>query len=220
MQPEFWTERWEQGLIGWHQQSVHRALPTCWAALGIAPSARVFVPLCGKSLDMVWLRERGHAVVGVDLSPVAARDFFRERGLTPGIETRGTLQRWIAGGYEFWLGDLFALTSDQLGTIDAIYDRASLVALPPEARPAYYAHASRLLRTGGRGLLITMEYDQSLLSGPPFCVQAAEIVAGFAPGVTVRTMERVTIPADNPRFREAGVETLLEVSYALERANS
>ncbi len=217
MQPEFWKERWEQGQIGWHQDRVHRALPACWAALGVPPSARVFVPLCGKSLDMVWLRERGHAVVGIDLSPVAVRDFFRERGLTPAIESRGLLQRWTGGGYEYWLGDLFALTPDDLGPIDAIYDRASLIALPPEVRPRYCAHVSGLMRPGCRGLLITMEYDPSLLSGPPFCVEESEIVAGFAPGISVRAIERVTIPADNPRFREAGVDSLLEVTYALER---
>ena len=217
MQAPFWIERWEQGLIGWHQSQVHRALPACWAALGIASTSRVFVPLCGKSLDMVWLRERGHGVVGVDLSPLAVRDFFHERALVPSVDRHGDLQLWAAGGYELWVGDLFALTTADLGRVDAIYDRASLIALPPEMRPRYAAQIAALTRPGCRGLLITMEYDQSLVSGPPFSVPGPEVAAALAPSISTREIERVAIPADNPRFRDAGIATLTEVSYCLER---
>jgi len=216
VQREFWLGRWEEGQIGWHQSAAHRALPAFWPDLGIAPGARVFVPLCGKSLDMVWLRERGHAVVGIDLSAVAARAFFEERGLTPQVASIGALERWTAGGYEYWVGDLFALTERELGPVAAVYDRAALVALPPDMRSRYYGHLRRLGGSGCRGLLISFEYDQSLLSGPPFCVRESEIVAGFGRTASVRVLERAVIPADNPRFTEAGVRSLTEVSYALE----
>ena len=216
MQPTFWLERWEQGQIGWHQCAAHRALQAFWSALEIPCAGRVLVPLCGKSLDMVWLRERGHAVVGVDLSPLAARDFFRERGLVPQIESRGGLQRWTGGGYEFWVGDLFAVTARELGCIDALYDRGALIALPPESRPQYCAKISGLVRAGCRGLLITLEYDQTLVPGPPFCVSEPEVMVDLAPVASLRVLERMRIPADNPRFKEAGVESFTEVSYALE----
>jgi len=213
---EFWLGRWEQGQIGWHQSAVHRALPAFWPALGIAPGGRVLVPLCGKSLDMVWLHQRGHAVVGIDLSAVAARAFFEERGVPPSVASIGALERWTGGGYEFWVGDFFSLTERELGPVAAVYDRASLVALPPEMRPRYCEHLRRLCGSGCRGLLIAFEYDQSRLSGPPFCVGEAEIIAGFGPKASVRVLERAAIPADNPRFIEAGVQSLTEVSYALE----
>lgn len=216
MEREFWLGRWEQGQIGWHQSAVHRALPAFWPALGIAPGARVLVPLCGKSLDMVWLRERGHEVVGIDLSSVAACAFFGERGLSPEVASIGAMERWTGGGYEYWVGDLFALTERDLGPVAAVYDRAALVALPPELRPRYCEHLRRLVGSGCRGLLISFEYDQSRLSGPPFCVPETEIVAGFGRMASVRLLERAVIPADNPRFAEAGVHSLTEVSYALE----
>ena len=144
MQREFWLGRWEEGQIGWHQPAAHRALPAFWPDLGIPPGGRVFVPLCGKSLDMVWLRERGHAVAGIDLSAVAARAFFDERGLTPQVASIGELERWTAGGYEYWVGDLFAMTERDLGPVAAVYDRAALVALPPDMRARYYGHLRRL----------------------------------------------------------------------------
>ena len=139
MQPEFWHERWSSNRIGFHRDAPLPLLVAHWTALGLAPDARVFVPLCGKSLDMVWLAERGHRVLGVELSELAVRQFFDERGLVPAIHETAAGAHFVAGAYELIVGDAFALEADVLADCAAVYDRAALIALPPDLRRTYAA---------------------------------------------------------------------------------
>lgn len=215
MDAEFWLGRWQQGQIGWHQSQAHGMLEKFWPSLDIARDARVFVPLCGKSLDMRWLRERGHAVVGIDLSPLAAQSYFAEIGVRPEIDRVGALQRWRGAGYEFWVGDFFALRSADLGTVDAFYDRAAMIALPPPERDRYRRHLAGLVPAGSRGLLITLEYDETLVQGPPFCVVSGELTNGLHRDFDIVELDRTTSTPDNPRFRDASVTTWTEVAHRL-----
>jgi thiopurine S-methyltransferase len=136
------------------------------------------VPLCGKSLDLAWLASQGYKVAGAELSPLAVEQFFQEQGLTPSVRQAGPLKVFEAKGIEIYAGDLFDLTPSLLGPIDAIYDRASLVALPPEMRVRYVA---QLLALGGGvpQLLITYTYDTTRMDGPPFSIPAAEIESHY-----------------------------------------
>lgn len=165
-----WLRRWADGNIGFHRANAHPALERHW----LPRTGSVLVPLCGKSLDLRWLAERGHQVVGVELAERAVADFFAEQELR--YERRdGVLPAWVAQDLPITIhqGDYFALAGVRC---DALYDRAALVALPPDLRARYTRHTDGLLRDGAFRLLVTLEYEQRLVAGPPFAVPADEVL--------------------------------------------
>lgn len=217
MNPEFWQQRWAEGRIGWHQQEVDRLLQKHWPALGLKADSTVLVPLCGKSLDMAWLAAQGHAVRGVELSALACVSFFAEQGVEPTEYSEDGFQIFAAPGIALWCGDAFALRDAQLADVAAVYDRAALIALPPDLRRRYADELYARLPTGCRGLLITLEYPQAERAGPPFSVAEAEVRALFEPTWKVGLLERRDILAAEPGFRAEGVSALHTAVYRLER---
>ncbi|MCD9126547.1 thiopurine S-methyltransferase [Luteimonas fraxinea] len=217
MHPEFWHERWSHDLIGFHRDAPLPLLLKHWPALDLAPDTRVFVPLCGKSLDMVWLAEHGHRVLGVELSEMAVRQFFEERDLLPAIRETAAGRHFVAGAYELIVGDAFALDADVLADCAAVYDRAALIALPPELRRTYAATAWHRLPAASRGLLVTLEYPQAEKAGPPFSVAAAEVHALLDRDWRVDAVERRDILADEPGFVADGVNALSTAVYRVVR---
>jgi thiopurine S-methyltransferase len=217
MHPEYWHERWRTGQTGFHQAEVHPFLERWWPRLGVAPGARVYVPLCGRSLDLAWLAGRGHAVVGSELSPIAIREFFAGCGLVPSSTPDEGFLRHAAGPYTILEGDALALPPAVAGAIDAIYDRAALVALPAAMRVRYARSIERLAPSGTRVLLVAFEYPQELKDGPPFSVEAREIRALFGPGFAIEEVERVDVIEASPKFVEAGVGALHETAFTLVR---
>lgn len=217
MDPAFWLERWQRNEIGFHQAHPHAALERLWSGLGVERGSRVFVPLAGKSLDLLWLAAAGHRVVGIELSPIAVRDFFAEHGLTPVVERHGDLALHRAGDIELWCGDVFALTPAQLGPVSGAFDRAALVALPTAMRRRYAAQLSRLLPGGARTLLVTMEYDQRQMPGPPHAVLEDEVRTLFGADHEITLLGRDAALADFPKFAQRGVTALAEAFYRLER---
>jgi len=184
MDPEFWRARWQENRIGFHEGAPNALLVGHFAALGVKPGGRVFVPLCGKSQDMVWLRAQGFTVVGAELSPLAVTQFFAELGMVPEVTPAGPLVRYAAEGVTIFVGDIFALDADTLGPVDAVYDRAALVALPPELRVRYAAHLCALTGAAPQ-LLVTFEYDQAQHAGPPFAVLEADVRAYYTAAYTL-----------------------------------
>jgi thiopurine S-methyltransferase len=217
MHHDFWHERWQAGQIGFHQSAVHPLLARWWPRLGLPNEARVYVPLCGKSLDMVWLADRGHTVVGSELSPIAIRDFFAGRSLEPTQTDEAGFRHHAAWPFEIIEGDALALTPALLGPVAAAYDRAALVALPPDLRRHYAESLARLLPGGAKALLIAFEYPQEMKGGPPFSVEAAEIRDLFEPEFRVEQVERLDILAESPKFAEVGIPALFETAFVLER---
>lgn len=178
MTTEDWVARWREGRIGFHEGQPNEMLDRHHAR--IAGARRVLVPLCGKAVDLAFLAAHGHEVVGVELAEVAVQAFFAEHALAPTVTPRGGLVEYRAGAITILAGDMFAVTAELAGPIDALYDRAALIALPPELRPPYVALVRRLLPAGARGLIITAEYDQALMAGPPFAVLEDELRALYA----------------------------------------
>lgn len=217
MDANFWHERWQQGQIGFHQPEFHPSLPRFWAGLGVAPGSTVFVPLCGRSLDMLWLSRQGHPVLGIELSPIAAAGFFTHEAIEPVISARDAFTVYTAEGYEILQGDFFDLTPDTTGPLHAWYDRAALIALPPPMRRRYAGHLGGLLAPGARGLLITLEYAQEKMHGPPFSVPVDEVHALFDGEFDVELLEREDVLAANPRFAERGLDHFHEAVFRLER---
>ena len=152
-----WSMRWKQNDIAFHQTDVHPLLPLHWHHLNLPQTATVLVPMCGKSLDMQWLLDAGHRVIGIELSHIAIQDCFHALNVTPSRHRHGRFIRWQHGRLELWCGDLFDLRREDLGDIAAVYDCAALTALPAASRGHYVRQLSSLLGVGGQMLLLTTE---------------------------------------------------------------
>lgn len=215
MQPEFWHKKWESNQIGFHQPEVNPYLLRHWPDLTISVQARVLVPLCGKSLDLLWLAGQGHRVLGVELSERAVEDFFREQQLQPQINEEGGFKVYRAGAIELWCGDFFALSANDVADCTALYDRAALIALPAPMRERYAAHLLSILPAGVSGLLITLDYDQQQMSGPPFAVEDAEVRRLFGGSWQVQALEEQDVLSESGKFLQAGVTRLEERVYRL-----
>jgi len=216
MDPEFWHERWAANQIGFHQREINGHLQRHWHGLGLPSGSRILVPMCGKSLDMLWLREQGHAVAGVEISALAVAAFFRENRLTPEIREEAGYSRWSYDAMAIYCGDFFRLNTAALGTLDGCYDRAALVAMPDTLRPRYAGHLASLLSSAGRVLLVTMEYRQSEMNGPPFSVPDREVERLFTEQFTIKHLARFDALAANPAFRERGLTGLTENIWCLQ----
>ncbi len=217
MQPDFWHDRWRNGQIGFHQAVVDRNLREGWPALSVPHDRRVFVPLCGKSLDLLWLCEQGHSVTGVELSTVALESFCLEHGVPARRQIFDGFDVYAAAKLRLFRGDFFALTSELLGPMAAVYDRAALISWTPELRATYAKHITSLTNPGTQTLLVTMEYPQEQMKGPPFSVGADEVHRLYAGHHEIRTLSRHDILTNEPRLRSRGLTQLHELSYQLTR---
>jgi thiopurine S-methyltransferase len=217
VKPEFWHDRWRAGQLGFHQSAVDRNLKAYWPGFELAAASRVLVPLCGKTLDLLWLRDRGHAVVGVELSAVALETFCMENGIPARRRVLRDFDVYEAERLRLFRGDYFALTPELLGSVAAVYDRAALISWPPELRGSYVAHLTALTRPGTQTLLITLEYNQVQMSGPPFTVSADEVTRLYGAHHEIRRLGREDILANEPRLRSRGLTELHEVCYQLTR---
>ena len=210
MKKDFWLERWERTEIGFHQNEINQYLIRHWPDIRITRGNTVFVPLCGKSQDMIWLRKQKLDVIGVELSPVAVRSFFAENGLDPVTSIHGNFDQCEADHIRILCGDFFDLGADSLKQVSAVFDRASLVALPPEMRERYARHMLEILPSGTQILLITFEYDQSKMSGPPFAVTREEVYKLYQGATAVELLAHMDTLDDNQRFRVRGLDHLFE----------
>lgn len=193
MDASFWKDRWERGEIGFHEKQANHFLVKYFNKLSLAKGSRVFVPLCGKTLDIAWLLSQGYRVVGVELSEIAVKQLFEGLGVTPKIAEVGSVQRYRAQNIEIFLGDLFQVTRAMLGPVDAVYDRAALVALPKEMRDRYTEHLVQITDNASQ-LVIAYEYDQSVVNGPPFSVSNDEVRRHYTDSYDLTLLATVDVP--------------------------
>jgi thiopurine S-methyltransferase len=216
MNSDYWINRWNQNQTGFHLAGVNPLLTQFWPSISVGAQGpgRVLVPLCGKSEDLKWLAEKGHDVVGVELSLLAAKAFAAEQGivLTETHEPPFTVLR--GNKVTYYVGDFFDLTAEIGGQFDLFYDRAALIALPPDMRPGYVRHLQSLVRKGAPGLLIGLEYDPSQMHGPPFTVPEAEVQELFKSFDREKLVEYDCLEQE-PKFKERGLTWLKESAYAL-----
>jgi len=199
---EPWLARWREGHIGWHESGGNAGLKKHWQARG----RRVLVPLCGKSVDLLWLAARGNTVIGVEVSEIAVRAFFDENAI-PYCTSHGPLTAFAATDRDItiYCGDFFEF---DVAGCDAWYDRGALVAMPPDRRPAYAARVNHLLAENAYKLLVTLEYDAAVAAGPPFSISDAELL-GYWP--QLQLVDRYDdIQNGPPKFLEAGLTEMFE----------
>lgn len=188
MDPDFWRHKWRAKELGWHQPSPNPMLVAHLPSLGLQPGSRVFVPLCGKTLDIGWLAGRGFRVVGVELVESAALELFAGLGVEPRIDDAGRLRRLSAEGVDVLVGDLFDLDAGALGAVDGVWDRAALIALPAGLR-LRYARRLRALAGAAPQLLVALVYDESVMAGPPFSVPPDEVERLYGGDYEARLLE-------------------------------
>ncbi|MCC2596953.1 thiopurine S-methyltransferase [Pusillimonas sp. MFBS29] len=216
MEADFWLARWREEQTGFHQQRVTPLLMKYWPALELAPGCRVLVPLCGKSLDMIWLAEQGHQVLGIELAQQPIEQFFAENNLQPTVHETPEGTHYRGGNIELICGDIFGITAQTLATCQGAYDRAALVALPPDMRRRYATHVYGQLAPDYRGLLLTLDYEQNEMDGPPFAVCDTEVQGLYAGHSHARLIDQRSILEKEPKFKERGLTRLDTLVYRLE----
>lgn len=214
---EFWLQRWREGNIGWHHKEINPHLLSFWHTLGMGQGSRVFVPLCGKSRDMIWLAQQGHSVVGAEISEIAVRAFFSEQDIIAKRSNLGPFQVFQKEPYSLLCGDLFQLKSHHVKQVDAVYDRASLVALDAIQRKKYSKLLAEILPSGCSVLLVSMDYPQKEMSGPPYAVTDDEVQELFSDNFEVTHLHSLDLLKDTERYSEKGLSRLSEKIYKLQR---
>lgn len=217
MDQDFWHRRWEKNEIGFHMTDPHHFLQKFFPLLQTQLRDRIFIPLCGKSPDMVWLREEGLNVVGIELSRTAVEAFFVENDLVVSWSTRGEIPCSCADGYEIYCGDFFTLPAAELAGISAFYDRGALVALPPEMRACYTGHLSALLPSDSRILLVGYRYNQAETDGPPFSVSQEELETLFVDNFQMEILAEEEALWSHQGLAARGVTQLTEYAVLLTR---
>ena len=193
MDHQFWSQRWQGNSIGFHRSDANPLLVDHFSALALKPGSHIFVPLCGKTLDLRWLVSQGYRVTGIELIEMAVEQLFQEWGIDPQLEIQGELRRYSAPQITVFAGDVFQLSADRLGAVDGIYDRGALVALPSPLRQRYTAHLQAIAPLASQ-LLLTYEYDQTLRDGPPFAITLAEIQEHYSDRYEITLLSSQEIP--------------------------
>jgi thiopurine S-methyltransferase len=215
MEKDFWQSKWESGDISFNRSEPNAFLEKYLSKL--APYPRIYLPLCGKSIDLVRLRTAQHTVFGTEIVPLAVTQFFAERGTPASLRTTEHFRVHSSADYTILEGNAFSLKPADLGgQVDAIYDRASLVALDPSTRQTFVESLMRVLRKEGVMLLVVFDYDQKKLSGPPWAVSDETVRALFAPHAEVTLLETREEPVAS-RFQEAGVTSVFERAYWIQK---
>lgn len=192
MQHDFWHKKWQEGDIGFHNTDANPLLVKHFPALDLATGSRIFLPLCGKTLDIHWMLAQGFQVVGAELSAIAIEQLFDELGVKPEITLLENLQYYRAPNIDIFVGDIFNVTAGLLGQVDAIYDRAALVALPFNMRSQYTSHLKAITHNA-KQLMICFVYDQNQLAGPPFSIGDDEVKAHYNSTYTIKLLESTEV---------------------------
>ena len=193
MDRDFWNTKWEQNDIAFHEREANALLVKWFTELSLAKGSRVFLPLCGKTSAIRWLLSNGYRVAGAELSRIAIDQLFAELGVDPKISRSGKVDHYSARNIDIFVGDLFDLSREMLGPVDAVYDRAALVALPETMRARYTAHLTEITHHAPQ-LLICYEYDQSLIDGPPFSISNAEVMEHYGDRYHATLLASVNVP--------------------------
>jgi len=214
MHKEYWQDRWQNQQTGFHQDDINPYLEKFCPAHVTNKTERVFVPLCGKSSDLIWLADRGFEVIGVELSQIAVEEFFEDNNLPYVIKTTDKIKIYEADNISIICDDFFEVSRDLLGDISYVYDRASQIALPEAMRRDYCKHLAKIT-AGADIFVITMEYDQNLMQGPPFSVSEAEMHRHYDSYYTIDKLFTHDLLEESPQFKERGLKNLLEKVYIL-----
>ncbi len=212
-----WLKFWENNETNWHGDNVTQELIEYFELFELEPRDKVFVPLCGKSLDMLYIMNQGFSVIGVEISEIGVRQFFNENNLTYKITKVDDFDLYSTENLEIYCGDFFALTSKHLNKVKSVFDRKSLIALEPEVRQKYVKHLNDIISVGARILLVTLQYPQHQMSGPPFSVNKSEVESLFSMTFESRELRSFNDIENGLKLERAGVDFINNAAYCLRK---
>ena len=212
---QHWIDRWEQNRIGFHESDVNPLLVKHFPHFNLKPGSSIFLPLCGKSVDMVWLAEQGYDVFGIELSQLAIESFFEEQDLSCQLFESDRFVLYKSNNINILQGDFYDLRAEDLPDYSLVYDRASLIAFESHHRPDYCAHLRAIMPPQAKMLLITLHYDQQKMKGPPFGVSDDEVRTAYQSGYDIDVLEQNEILDERPRWRSLGLDFLTETVFSL-----
>ncbi|MBC3872677.1 thiopurine S-methyltransferase [Undibacterium flavidum] len=195
MEANYWHQKWQRGDIAFHRDEANLHLVAHLAQLELTEGDRVFLPLCGKTRDIAYLLSCSYQVLGVELSELAICELFEDLSIAPQVslvEGFDGFHRYQADGITIFVGDFFKLSAELTGEIAAIYDRAALVALPRTMRNDYAKHLIKLSHNA-RQLLVTYEYQQELIDGPPFSISEQEVREHYGETYKISMVDRAEV---------------------------
>ncbi|NIP15129.1 MAG: thiopurine S-methyltransferase [Pseudomonadales bacterium] len=213
MQIRFWRDRRPWRPVSTHQSAPNPLLERHWSGLRLEHGSTVFVPMCGKSDDLRWLLGQGHQGLGIELADLAIEAYFEEAGEPYEREDSDRLVRYRGPRTDILCGDFFALTAADLSAARAVLDRGALIALPPKMRARFVDHLLRVVPDRTDILLVTLEYDQNLVAGPPFSVLPEEVVSHFGARCSIVPLESSRTELLPPKFAAQGVDCAAETAY-------
>jgi len=214
---QHWLDRWKENRIGFHEAAVNQHLQQFLPQFALPGGACVFLPLCGKAHDIVWLAQRGYEVIGIELSQLAIEAFFDENKLDYERFESDRFGIYKSQNISLLQGDFFDLSNDDLGACNLVYDRAALIAMEQHDRPRYYDHMLSIIPAVSNMLLITLEYDQAEMQGPPFSVPTDEVYQYYSNPFSINLIKSNDIIDERPRWREVGLSALSESVFRLDR---
>ena len=216
MEISYWKARWKNDKTGWHMEEVYPHLPAYWPKLQLEEGSAVLVPLCGKSPDLLWLKNRGHRVIGVDVSKLAAEHFFRENRLEYKTYSKASFTIYESENLSIWCVDFFKLKPSLLPEIRAVYDKAALIALPEGQRMRYVQKVLDICSPSTQMLMNTFEYEQDEMNGPPFSVFTDEVEALYGDHFSIELLHEESIMENLVKFQHRGLSSyLIEKVYHL-----
>lgn len=214
MGKKFWLDRWESGETPFNLTEVHPDLIEYFPQLKAKQSATVLVPLCGKSIDMIWLLKQGCHVIGVELSPIAVESFFKDQRIQYEKTKWGEFHAYKSDHIDILCGDFFSLNTVDLPTIDVIYDRAALIALPQKLRQKYADILIHVSNTATKMLLKTLESDD-IAEGPPYPVNEAEVQSLYGEVFRIKRLKETPRADISPHLQAKGYCTIIDIVYEL-----
>ncbi len=219
MDQSYWEKRWVNHETGFHRDETHPFLEAYFSSLELPQGSTVLVPLCGKSLDILFLRERGHQVVGFEFSELAIKDFFKENNLSYEHEQVGEHVHYRSDGISIYQGDFLSFPKSELDgqQLSGAFDRAAMVALPPAMRKDYYAKMASLYPSGSKTLCNKYEYDGADDLGPPFSVPMPEVRENLEGAFKIQVLEESRRDMDHPRLKKEGCSYSIESALLLTR---
>ncbi|MEL7832963.1 thiopurine S-methyltransferase [Fodinibius sp. Rm-B-1B1-1] len=209
MEISYWQSRWRKDNTGWHMDMVYPPLPKLWKRLNIKSESRILVPLCGKSLDLHWLAEHSQKVIGVDVSHKALHTVMEKYPETFSQTSSHNFTVYKSSSLELWEGDFMKLPTKEITPIDLVYDKASIIALPPKMRPQYAQKILDLCGNTTRILLQTFEYIQEEMNGPPFSVDEKELQKLFGHNFRLQLMHEQSKLEELEPFQQRGLSSYL-----------
>ena len=217
MQAKDWLDRWQKNNIGFHEGEVNSYLKQYIKDFNLNPGDRIFMPLCGKAHDIAWLAKQGFEVIGIELAGVAIKAFFDEFKMQyQQFESEHFILR-RSGNIMLLEGDYFDLQAEDLEGCKLVFDRAALIAIDEANRNRYSQHMISITSSADEMLLVTLSYDQSVMPGPPFSLSEDEVFQHYQDIYEISLLERHEVVDEQPRWREKGLNSLIESVYRLQR---